>query len=139
MFSIIIILFIFALVKYIKACKNKDIIVMGTCTGLRRVDNGQVRNSDGEWERDTSTYATYVYYVDGVQYTTEIDDTAIKPKIGKQYKLYVRPDNYYCAHRYSSKSSSLKFMILLLPAVLVIINIVFNLPFQNCVFLNLTV
>lgn len=93
MFSIVIILFIFALVVYIKACKNKDIIVMGTCTKLRRLDNGQVRNSYGKWERDFSTYATYVYYVNGVQYTTEIDDTIVIPKVGKQYKLYVSPDN----------------------------------------------
>lgn len=126
MLSIVIILFIFALVQYIKACKNKDIIVMGTCTKLRRVEHGWVQKENGQRERDESTYATYVYYVNGVKYTTEIDDTAITPKVGKQYKLYVRPDNYYCARRHSSKSSSLKFMILLLPIILVFLDMAFN-------------
>ena len=106
MSSIFVVLFIFALVNYIKACKNKDIIVMGTCTKLRRVEHGQVLNDYGKWERDESTYATYVYYVDGVQYITEIDDTIITPKVGKQYKLYVSPDNHYFARRHSSKDSS---------------------------------
>lgn len=126
MFSIIIILFIFALVKYIKACKNKDIIVIGTCTKLRRVEHGWVQKENGQRERDTSTYATYVYYVNGVQYTIEIDDTIIVPKVGKQYKLYVSPDNYYHARRRSSKSHSLEFMILLLPLVLIFLDIAFN-------------
>lgn len=48
MFSIVIILFIFALVGYIKACKNKDIIVMGTCTKLRRVEHGRVLKDNGK-------------------------------------------------------------------------------------------
>lgn len=126
MFSPIIIMFIFALVQYIKACKNKDIIVIGTCTRLRRVATGKVRDSYGKRERDFSTYATYVYYVNGVQYTTEIDDTIIIPKVGKQYKLYVSPDNYYHARRRSSKSSSLEYMILLLPLVLIFLDVAFN-------------
>lgn len=126
MFSIATVLFMFALVGYIKACKNKDIIVMGTCTKLGRVDTGWVRDSYGQRERDTSTYATYVYYVNGVQYTTEIDDTIVIPKVGKQYKLYVSPDNYYHARRRSSKSHSLEFMILLIPLVLIFLDIAFN-------------
>lgn len=126
MFSIVIILFIFALVGYIKACKNKDIIVMGTCTKLRRVEHGWVQKDNGQWERDTSTYATYVYYVDGVQYITEINDTIITPKVGKQYKLYVSPDNYYYARRHSSKGSSLRLMIVLLPLVLVFLDLIFK-------------
>lgn len=126
MFSIVMILFIFALVVYIKACKNKDIIVMGTCTKLRRVEHGWVQKENGQLERDTSTYATYVYYVDGVQYITEINDTIITPKVGKQYKLYVSPDNYYHARRHSSKGSSLGFMIVLIPLVLIFLDIEFN-------------
>lgn len=126
MLSIIIILFIFALIEYIKACKNKDIIVMGTCTKLRRVEHGWVQKENGQQERDESTYATYVYYVDGVMHITEIDDTIITPKVGKQYKLYVRPDNYYHARRRGSKSYSFEFMILLLPLVLVFLDIAFN-------------
>lgn len=125
MFWIIIVLFTFALVKCIKACKNKDIIVIGTCTKLRRVEHGWVQKENGQRERDTSTYATYVYYVNGVQYTIEIDDTIIAPKVGKQYKLYVSPDNYY-ARRHSSKGSSLRLMIILLPVVLVFIGLIFK-------------
>ena len=62
--------------------------------------------------------------MDGVQYTIEIDDTAIIPKVGKQYKLYVSPDNYYFALRHSSKRSSLRFMILLLPIILVFLDLI---------------